>query len=127
MSPGGLAIPLTCPDKVRKIMGDGNCLFRSFSSIVTGVQTEHLEIRAAILGHMKENEACMVSCGLVSDKGVQDYIRSRRMDKDGTYGTDVEIFAMAHLMHASMLVYKIDQNVWQRNSRPLWIQISMIM
>ena len=34
----------------------------------------------------------------------------------GTYGTDVEIFAMGHLMRASMLVYKIDLDVWQRHS-----------
>ena len=34
----------------------------------------------------------------------------------GKYGTDVEIFAIAHLMHASMLVYKIDLDVWQRHS-----------
>ena len=97
VSPGGPAIPLTCPDKVRKITGDGNCLLCSFSSIATGVQTEHLEIRAAILRHMDENKACMVLCGLVSDKVCR-------------------ITYMAHLMRASILVYKIDLDVWQRHS-----------
>ena len=65
---------------------------------------------------MKENEACMVSYWLVSDRGVQDYIRGTRMNEDGMYGTDVEIFAMAYLMHTLVLVYKIDLDLWQRHS-----------
>ena len=85
VSSGGPAIPLTCPNKVRKITGDGTSLFRSFLSIVAGVQTVYLEIHAAILRHMKENEACMVSCGLVSDRGVQDYKRRTRMNEDGRH------------------------------------------
>ena len=84
MSPGGPAIPLYWPDKVRKITGDGNCQFRSFSSIVTGVQTKHLEIHAAILRHMKENEACMVSCGLLSERGVKYYTFSTGMDEEAS-------------------------------------------
>ena len=80
VNPGGPAIPLNWSDKVRKITGDGNCQFHSFLSIVTGVQTKHLEIHAAILGHMKENEACMVSCGLISERGLQYYTCSTEMD-----------------------------------------------
>ena len=68
---------------------------------------------------MKDNETGMVSCGLVSDRGVQDYIHSTRIDKDSTYSTDVEVFVLAHLMPASMLVYKIDLDVWQRHSPAL--------
>jgi len=39
--PGALAIPLALPNIFRSILGDGNCLFCPFSSIITGSQ-EHV-------------------------------------------------------------------------------------
>ena len=38
---------------VQRIMGDGNCLFRSFAMIITWSQDHHLAVRVAILKHMQ--------------------------------------------------------------------------
>ena len=42
--------PLTC----KSIMGDGNCLFRSLSFIITGSEDQHLLLQGAIVRHMRE-------------------------------------------------------------------------
>ena len=51
---GGPNAPLTRPDmrSVKRIEGDGNCLFRAFSYIITGSESQHMAVRLAILGHM---------------------------------------------------------------------------
>ena len=53
VGPGGLNVPLTRPTKFMTIVGDGNCLFRSFSLILTGSEEQHLAIRGAIIQHMR--------------------------------------------------------------------------
>ena len=37
------------PNSIIRIQGDGNCLFRSFSYIITGTEEQHMVIRMAIL------------------------------------------------------------------------------
>ena len=45
---------LTQPDlrTIKKIRGDGNCLFRAMSYIITGSEDHHLGIQGAITAHM---------------------------------------------------------------------------
>ncbi len=45
---------LTRPDRqsVRVMLGDGNCLFRSLSCVLTGSQQHHLLVRCLICNHM---------------------------------------------------------------------------
>ena len=51
---GGTNIVLTRPDMttLRNTYGDGNCLFRAFSYIITGSENQHLEVRDALLSYM---------------------------------------------------------------------------
>ena len=46
LRPGGPIVPLTRPDmrSVRHIGGDGNCLFRAFSYILTGSEEQHMAV-----------------------------------------------------------------------------------
>ena len=46
---GGPNVPLTHPRRVKSIMGDGNCLFRSFSYLITGTEQQYAQVREAIL------------------------------------------------------------------------------
>ena len=48
---GGPNVPLTPPDMrtVKHIRGDGNCLFRAFSYIITGSEEQHMAVRTAIV------------------------------------------------------------------------------
>ena len=50
--PGGPNVPLTRPDmhSLKRIQGDGNCLFRALSYIITGSEEQHMAVRNAILG-----------------------------------------------------------------------------
>ena len=54
LRPGGPDVPLRRPNfrTIRRIVGDGNCLFRSFSYIITGSEDQHMAIRIVILNHM---------------------------------------------------------------------------
>ncbi|KAI6648976.1 hypothetical protein LOD99_6859 [Oopsacas minuta] len=44
----GLSLSKYTPWETERIVGDGNCLFRCISKILTGDQTSHLEIRSTI-------------------------------------------------------------------------------
>ena len=50
--PGGPNVDLRPPNHINRIRGDGNCLFRSFSYIITGSEEQHMAVRIAILNHM---------------------------------------------------------------------------
>ena len=45
--------PLTQPKQTHPIGGDGNCMFRAVSYVITGSQEHHLEVRANTLEHME--------------------------------------------------------------------------
>ena len=52
VTPGGPDIDLKPPNRFKRIGGDGNCLFRTFSFILTGSENQHMAVREAILDHM---------------------------------------------------------------------------
>ena len=45
-------LTLSNTSTLRQIQGDGNCLFRAMSFIITGSQSQHFEIRSAIMAHL---------------------------------------------------------------------------
>ena len=54
VSPGSPNTPLGPPNpyNIKRIQGDGNCLFRSFSYVLTGVENQHMKIRETIISNM---------------------------------------------------------------------------
>lgn len=90
------------PTKTVNMRGDGNCLFRTFSYLVFGVQTHHSLIRQAIVDFMKENETLMK--GITRDS-VSRYLDTSMMASENTWGTEVEIFAFATLTRSVVYVY----------------------
>ena len=66
-APGGLDVILTLPDtsSLKWIGGDGNCLFRTLCYIITGSETQHFELRSAIVAHMLAIPHLL--CGIGSD------------------------------------------------------------
>ena len=113
---GGPTVPLTRPDmrSVRRIQGDGNCLFRAFSYILTGSEESHMAIRCAILDHMINNAQYFLGHHLIGYNSVQSYIASRGMDQDGSWGTDIEMLSMAHLLKTPVHSYSQQHGHWQR-------------
>ena len=51
---GGRDVILTCPNSetLHNVAGDGNCLFRAFSYVITGSEHQHIEIRNALVRYM---------------------------------------------------------------------------
>ena len=52
LNTGGPEVTLTRPRTRHSIQGDGNCLFRTLSFIITGSEEQHTLVREAILHHM---------------------------------------------------------------------------
>ena len=53
MEKGGACNPLSPPQKIKPIQGDGNCMFRALSYVITGSEKHHLQVRANIFEHME--------------------------------------------------------------------------
>ena len=96
---------------VRRILADGNCLFRSFSMIITGSQEGHLAVRRAILNHM-QNIAPLLLGAHVTQDSIAEYIQDIHMDRDGAWGTDVEILTLAHLLQTNIYVFDTSSDSW---------------
>ena len=81
---GGPDIDLKPPNGFKGIGGDGNCLFRTFSFILTGSEDQHMAVREAILDHMVRTAHLLLFQHIRSSHtSVQSYIASSKMDKSG--------------------------------------------
>ena len=109
---GGPEVTLTCPCTTHSIKGDGNCLFRTLSFIITGSEEQHTLVHEAILHHMLQIAHFMLSHHINDHSSVSEYIKHTCMDQDGTWGTDIEILTLAHLLNTCIFVYTTEQCNW---------------
>ena len=113
--PGGSKVLLTRPNnrKVKHIEGDGNCLFRSFSYIITGSEEHHMDIRCAIVNHMVDIAHLLRGAHVPSQHtSIQQYIAATRMNHSTSWETDVEIYTLSHLLHTSVFTYDMAVKKW---------------
>ena len=101
---------LTSPAHTHSIIGDGNCLFRAVSFAVTGSEEHHLHIRHCACGHMKSLGRKMSS--VIGGQTVVDYLRQTRMYQSATWGSQVELFTLAHLLKTDIYSYSKNGHVW---------------
>lgn len=92
------------PIKTVAMRGDGNCLFRTLSYIVFGVQNFHSVVRDTLVSFMKENQNIMRHA---TREPVKQYLQSSKMETDETWGTEVEIFAFATITTTTVYVYSM--------------------
>ena len=115
---GGTNVSLTPPDMrtVKHIMADGNCLFRSLAYIITGSEDQHMAIRTAILEHMIDIAYLILDHHVQGYSSIQkDYIRyTKYMDQEFTWGTDIKILTLAHLLETPILSYDMQTTAWWR-------------
>ena len=90
------------PAILHKITGDGNCLFRALSYIITGRQVYHNVIRNKILDHMSSIGNLLLPYMRMS---LNDYFQSSGMHQEGVWGTDIEIFGACSLLATDIYVY----------------------
>ena len=114
LNTGGPEVTLTCPRSTQPINVDGNCLFRTLSFIITGSEEQHTLVREAILHHMLQIAHFMLFHHIIGYSSVSEYIQHTCMDQDGTWGTDIVIFTLAHLLNTCMFVYTTEQCNWWR-------------
>ena len=136
ITPGSPNAPLANPVGFKNIRGDGNCMFRSLSFIITGSEDQHIHVRRAIIRHMRdignvlwESQISPLlnnlrSIGEVSVgnnqspnadhmAGINQYIAATRMDHDKTWGSEVEIMVLAHLLDTAVYSYDTARG-WNR-------------
>ena len=123
--PGGPDVALTSPDPrtVKHIAGDGNCLFRSFSYIITGSDDQHMTVRAAILNHMVSIAHFLLDQRVFGFSSVQEHIQATNMDREAAWGTDVEILTRAHLLQTSVLSYNTQKVTGVDIALMLWTEL----
>lgn len=104
---------LTRPDKrsIKRIVGDGNCLFRSLSYILTGSEDQHFLVRSLICNHMVNIAPLLLTH--IRYPSVHDYITSERMEHDYVWGTDVEIYTFANMCQINMYTFNTEHDTWQ--------------
>ena len=83
---GGAAVVLKRPQNTQNIRGDGNCLFRAFSYLITGNQTHYHGVRLAIVTHMRSIQTFIISNGYTS---VEQYVSETGMNRTSVWGTRV--------------------------------------
>ena len=136
ITPGSPNAPLANPVGFKNIRGDGNCMFRSLSFIITGSEDQHMHVRRAIIRHMRdignvlwESQISPLlnnlrSIGEVSVgnnqspnadhmAGINQYIAATRMDHDKTWGSEVEIMVLDHLLDTAVYSYDTARG-WNR-------------
>ena len=123
---GGPDTILTRPDcrSLKRIVGDGNCLFRSLCYIITGSEEQHFALHTVIVQHMlsiplmfvgyktDEQPNCIsLSCHPHCYESVEEYVQQTRMDSDKVRGTNVEMVCLAHILRAPVYCYDAIVNV----------------
>ena len=70
-------------------------------------------IHTAILQHMINIAHFLLgNCIASRYRSVQEYI-AHNMDREFSWGTDVEILALAHLLQTSIISYSVQHRMWQ--------------
>ena len=79
------------PCKTTSIVGDGNCLFRSLSSVISGCESNHKAFRKAVVNHISNNPLHYVTCLRQQFASVEQYLRDSKMKYVGSWATELEI------------------------------------
>eukprot|EP00388_Colpodella_angusta_P010145 GDKJ01026545.1.p1 GENE.GDKJ01026545.1~~GDKJ01026545.1.p1 ORF type:complete len:435 (-),score=103.57 GDKJ01026545.1:60-1364(-) len=92
---------------VKRIQGDGNCLFRSFADQLTGEEDRHHEFRSSAVSHIRENASFF---GMWLGEDLEDYLSE--MQSSGTWGGQIEIHALSQMYRVNVLVHQDQPKTW---------------
>ncbi|OQV18750.1 putative OTU domain-containing protein 3 [Hypsibius exemplaris] len=100
----------SCGLQVRKINGDGNCLFRAFSDQLTGLEKDHLTYRKAIVEHLVQNKDDYSGFHEQEEEASFDE-RLKKLAKAGSYGGQDCVVAFARIYNRVVYVHQPDENI----------------
>ena len=94
------------PWKTEANIGDGNCLFRCLSYIITGNQDSHLQIRTLIAKFIASEGSTKLGWYFHQKNTTQcEYLMNENLVYlESTWGGDVEIMAAAAILRADIYV-----------------------
>ena len=90
------------PSSLHHIVGDGNCLFRAVSYVVSGSQEYHAKLRRLTIAKMQDMGTKFKK---ITGQNVTKYVQETKMNQLGVWGTDVEIFALSALLKTYIFVF----------------------
>lgn len=93
------------------MMGDGNCMFRSLSFVLSGSQYQHFAVRKLVCNHVYSIERSTLG-HIAPHLSVEDYLKSTHMSKNNVLGTDVQLRAFANLFNTNVNVYVYEHKSW---------------
>ena len=95
---------------VQEISADGNCLFRTLSFLLHGwVGEDHSDMRAKICDFISDNQDDFAPF-VEDDEGFDSYLK--RMRKDGTWGSQMELCAAQRLLNCALHIYQPGRPVY---------------
>lgn len=96
---------LADPSSRKEILADGNCFFRAISFSLTNTEEFHNVMRNAVCMHLLNNRKLFSQVLRDSAQSVESHISSTCMSQEGTWSTEVEILAMAHMLNVDIYTY----------------------
>ena len=106
---------------MRSVQGDGNCLFRALSYVVTGSEAQHMEVREGITSYMLSIENLLVGYNSTGHanylvpfnfNSVQEYLDNTNMGISHTWGTDLEMICFCHMFNVNLYSFGAGSNTW---------------
>ena len=91
---------------LNRIEGDGNCLFRTISKKFFGDDTHHKSLRGIIIEYILTNSESFKQV-LPNNKSEAIFEYCQTVNKLGTFGAQVEIYALAYFIHIPIYVYSM--------------------
>ena len=117
----GLLVPFLYQQArtVIRVLGDGNCLFRSLSLQLTGTQDHHLKLRKTIVEYEQKSQVFEQLHNAIN-KTPSFSSHLQNMKKTCVWGTTVEILATSSLFQIDIYVatdsYKPGKAIWLKYS-----------
>lgn len=94
-------VPYTQPPQLSvSVKGDGNCFFRAISFVVAGTEEQFAKIRVTVCAFLQRHNREFFE--VTNDF---DYVKKSKMDCDGQWASEVEIFAVATLLNTDVFVF----------------------
>ncbi|KAK3096290.1 hypothetical protein FSP39_025381 [Pinctada imbricata] len=92
----------TPPRMTEPVRGDGNCFFRAICSLITGSESDHMDVRKAVTQHVSDHPN-LYRTFLESRGGMTKYLNVMKQSRE--WATDTEIMATATLLKSVVMVY----------------------
>ncbi|CAK9302239.1 unnamed protein product [Gordionus sp. m RMFG-2023] len=89
-----------------RIIGDGNCLFRCISKEVCDDECHYDFLRQQCILFMRSKDIVEQMEGFLGEP-VDKYLERTRMAQNATYGTEVEIVALATMLQTNIIIHTI--------------------